>query len=1295
MIHLRLHYFYSLFFLILLFCISCTEHPISSQKNLETVSVPKELKLSKAERIAGMFEHEFEKTKDPKLGIVPKERLFRAKEEIDRILLKKEFPFEVEWIERGPTDVGGRTRGFLFDRNDLEGKRVFSAGVAGGLWLNPNIADPDQEWQKISDVFENVAITAMAQSPVEPQIMVFGTGEGYGNADAMRGLGMWRSTDGGMNWSPLFSTRSRSINYVRKLEYDSDGTLFAATDVGFLFSDDNGDSWGTLLRENNIAITDECMDLDIASNGTIYVTMGRRESDGIYRRRPGENRFSLLNVPIARDDLRRIEIESAPSDPNRLYGLFAGSGGACEYILRSDDGGNSWIELPVPAAIGMSNFARNQAWYDLELMIDPTDPDRVFIGGIDIHLSENGGFDWEQQTVWFANDETYAHADQHAMAFDPNNPSRAIFGNDGGVFFCPNIKNPEYFERNNQYNITQYYSVAMHPENDLILIGGTQDNGTHLFNTPGINDEREITGGDGAFAHIDQDQPNVMVTSYIYNSYFLSNDGGESFRRVSFGDREGSFINPTEYDSETNTLYTKFIGGMFVRINDVDELNTDYEEIRVEAFDRAGISALKASPNVTDRMYFGTTGGRVCVVDSASIAQDSAVGRIISPELQSSAYLSNIDIEVGNEDHIIVSFSNYGVESVWETKDGGENWQNIEGNLPDMPIRWVMFAPGNGNSIIAATEMGVWVTSFVDGINTRWFPADPDFSNTRFDMLKQNNNGTVAAASHGRGMFHSTSFVRPAISFVNPFTFYFEENRGIGECTSPFDTILIPVSISAKSESNITAELVLDNLGAEDSIMTVLSKELIFEAESDVVQYAAIVVPKNLKPEKNASLRLEIDVDDDIQKGSYQSHEIYFVSADETSALTNTNKPARGVLQEMNFLENNQFDRRAMVVVNREELQSANIAPGPISGFQFYSVNEDTLDLTIHIANINLPFVPPGYPFRNGTRILDSLNFPVKKGVNYIPIDEEFVWNGSASIFVQICAKNSKNPDGLRLLATLTPNSQLAYVELESGNDVCSERVVNSYSNTKPLLDFQGVRIFADEGYRSFDHNKGAASIVNNQSGRLMLLLDGWNEYEGCVQTEKYTKPDSVSYSLSFGDTCPKEFHIAVEDAKDTLEVNMFFHANDLIALDDPNNPIELLVCTSAFDSGNEDQCSTFDITFDTLNIGDDVWYQQSLMHDFNQSDSVYVTLVQKKEVSTREWSQSFEIFPNPASYTLYISGSISGTPFNIYYSNGALISNGTIYATKKLDISSWETGVYYVEWINGSDRYIEKIIKQ
>lgn len=745
-------------------------------------------RFSKKDRMDLAWEQELEMTKDPKLGYAPRERLLQAFDFKQKLLmgtLGKAAIAGVSWVERGPKNCGGRTRSILIDLNDPTRKTVWSGSVSGGLWKTTDITLASPNWVNQNDFFDNMAITGIAQAPSNTQVMYFCTGEGNGNIDAVRGLGVWKSINGGATWSQLSSTNNSNFYYCQKVFPIGNGdTVLVAAQTGLYQSVNGGTSFTRVLGNGvSSALGNEAEDIERAANGTLYASMsGSGANTGtIHKSFNNGTTWRIASTINGGINKREIELALSNNDTNTIWGLVE-TGSTIRAIIKSTNAGTSFDTVaayPNDADPGISDrdFSRTQAWYDLSIAVDPNNSNVCFVGGIDLFKTSNGGTSWQQISHWYGGfGFQEVHADQHFAIFEPGSSSVIYFGNDGGIYRSTNATAsiPTITSKEINYNTTQFYAADIHPTSGSNhFLAGAQDNGSHRFSVAGINSTTEVTGGDGAFCHIDQNQPTFQFTSYVYNNYYRSTNSGSSFSSsgLSFGDF-GRFINPSDYDDTLNIMYAAHNSGTFFRWSNPQTGNTN-TTVTVTAFNGSQVSAVKASPNILGRVYFGTGGGRLVRVDNAHTASGTAAGTHINVSVvgMPSSYLSSIEVEDGNDDHIIITYSNYGVASIWETRNGGINWSNVEGNLPDMPIRWALMNPRRPHQVLLATELGVWSTDSLKGAATDWQPSNSGLSNTRVDMLKlRKSDFMVIAATHGRGVFSSNVFTSSNPSFNVSFT---------------------------------------------------------------------------------------------------------------------------------------------------------------------------------------------------------------------------------------------------------------------------------------------------------------------------------------------------------------------------------------------------------------------------------------------------------------------------------------------------------------------------------------------
>lgn len=755
-------------------------------------------------------------TVDPELLRVPLERLFPARMEAERRLgeqSRKSTGLPPMIWEEMDSDMGGRSRAVMWDPNDEDVLKVWAAGVTGGIWYRENIFDPQSRWRIVDDFMEGLAVSCLTYDPVIPETFYAGTGEGQTariiyRESTGRGFGILKSTDGGESWSVLESTRN--FAYVTDMvvrEEGGKGVIYAAVSSGkyqglevksipsdgVYRSADGGQTWAQVLP--NIPGKDYSYapsDLEISAGGRIFAGTGI-SLDGVGG---GNILYSdngvnwtlfddyvdiIENEPVFNYP-GRVVLAASPVNPNRVYAALTAAGGDFysfkspygRYILKSDDGGESWSETGMPEAGGGWAYI---AWHALALEVNPVNPDQLHAGGLDLHKSMDGGSTWVAYSSWFnfnnnASLPNYVHADHHVMAFRPGHPDDLLMTTDGGIFLSRNATSlqPTVVERNEGFNTLQYYTCAMHPAAGRIyFFAGAQDNGTVRYSgkEEPVNIFDNVSYGDGTFCFIDENESNLQFTGSQFNYVYVTTDGlagGMDFYLSQF--QTGIFLNPADYDSKKNILYANdcdFYGvgaDYLVRtfgFNNVPSAN----RLFLNTGTTVPFSAVKVSPHSQDsRVFVGTQDGKLFRVDNADyqIANPKMVEvtEIGSPEFPA----GNIAcVEVGkNDQQILVVFSNYGVPSVWETRDGGSTWANKEQNLPDMPVRWAVYHPDNPNQVLLATEAGVWGAMGFQTVDFQWEPL-PDFPNVRVDMLRaRKSDNAVLAATHGRGLWYSSSY---------------------------------------------------------------------------------------------------------------------------------------------------------------------------------------------------------------------------------------------------------------------------------------------------------------------------------------------------------------------------------------------------------------------------------------------------------------------------------------------------------------------------------------------------------
>lgn len=746
-------------------------------------------KYDKQYMLEAMYKQWDDKQRDPATGKVPVERLYTAWERTrDLLQAKKENKVSgisgVKWTTRGPSNVGGRTRSIMISPNDATGNTGFAGGVGGGIWKSVNLRSGSPTWSPITDLVQNLAISSITYDPANTNIFYAGTGEGFNNSDAARGLGILKSVDGGTTWNFLPSTININFYYVNKVAVNSLGHIYAATRSGIFRSLDGGNTWGSSVLFGNFG------DIEITSNDIYYASKASFPS-ALYKSTTGASASWVNLTATAGSGLpntknQRIETAVAPSDPNTVYSMFYRDTfytifGTSYYssvlIYRSTNGGTSFVKVATPndadTGIPDADFTRSQGWFDLILQVDPNVSQTVYAGGINIFKSTSGGSTWRQIAHWYAGFSLqYAHADQHGMAFQRNSSDVLYFTHDGGISQTTNATalTPTILTRNNNYTVTQFYAFDYHPDaGSNYFLAGAQDNGTQQFNSPGFGPTVFASGGDGAYCNIDKVDPNNQFSQYVFNNYYRSTDGGANFEAVTVPGTisgTGRFINPSDYDGVSKTLYAAANYGDFMRWKNATT-STSFDLVKVTGM-QGQVSALTVSATTPDKIYLGTDFGEVMEVTNASTVSAPAVGRNLGAP--SNGYLNCIWEDAANSNHLIAVYSSYGVNSVVETlnaSDATPTWVAKDGDLPDMPIYWVLPDPSNTTtSVFIATELGVYSSSNFNDASPQWLPTSDDMAYTRVTQIKlRKSDNLVIASTHGRGLFTCDIFQAPAASF--------------------------------------------------------------------------------------------------------------------------------------------------------------------------------------------------------------------------------------------------------------------------------------------------------------------------------------------------------------------------------------------------------------------------------------------------------------------------------------------------------------------------------------------------
>ena len=797
--------------IVMLLAVACKSSTNNKEKEKEEMEENEEYDNPAAREL-----QEFNKIKDPATGTVPMDRLWTAMDYT--MSLKNNYArggVTGVWTERGPIfdSVGptnnngrggstgftggytsGRISAILVDASDVTGNTVFCGGANGGLWKCTNFTSTTvaPNWTPINEYLSNMTFVSMCQNPINKDIMYAATGEGFTNSPGIyRGKGVFKSIDHGLTWTNLAVTATITNSF--KIMCDASGNVFWATVGNGLRRSTNGGASFT-----NIAPSGQtnCSDIEITSNGKMHASFGYFASNVSYRYTSNPLTVTTgswssgagsptvgtrLELAAKGDTIYGVTVSLSSNIPDSNKNI--------NYCYRSVNGGANWTKRNATAY--PYDLTKTQGWYAIDVAVNPNDANQLIMGSIDAYISSDGGTTVTSLTDWVG-PGNYVHADHHTFLWwnAADGLPKMIIASDGGLSYSED-DGATFVDKNKNLGLKQFYSCAIHPTRTNYMLGGSQDNGVHQLINPGLSYSFEVTGGDGGFVDIDNDQPQFQFGSYTNNQYRRSSNNGVSWTSVNISGTTGDFINPFDYDDAQNIMLCASSGNDFLRWNN-PQSNGGANTTIVPLTELGGmVSAVQVSPYKTGRAFFGSEGGNVVMVNNTKTTTGSGSADVVNLNAPGGGNTSCIAVGT-NDSNLLVVYSNYGIDNLYITNDMGANWTAIDGNLPDMPIRWAVFHPTLNNAIVLATEAGVFTTTNVNGSATQW-AASAGFPLVRVNMLKlRKADNALVAATFGRGMWTTNILTLLPLKKINLI------GKLDGDNTTQLNWDMIDATINAK-----------------------------------------------------------------------------------------------------------------------------------------------------------------------------------------------------------------------------------------------------------------------------------------------------------------------------------------------------------------------------------------------------------------------------------------------------------------------------------------------------------------
>lgn len=738
---------------------------------------------------------------------IPQEEYLKSVEYVKNNMTPVESDNFSAWSLAGPMNIEGRITTLQIHPSIPQ---IVYAGTAnGGLWKSTDFC---QSWISVFDNQNTSSIGSVAIDPVNSEIIYCGTGESNSLRSYYPGTGVFKSTNGGSSWTFIGLDSSFTIGNIAINPANTQELYIAAggwtrrknNQRGIYKSTDGGINW---QRKFFISDSVAAIDVKIDPNNTskVFAAMWERQRREDYIKYGGINSGLFVSTnsgdnwtqvssgfPANDATLGRISFDISNSDPQIIYALTALSNGNSRGLYKSTNGGNNWSLINSGVAA-----SSNYAWFNRICKIDPSNSNKLFCGGLEMELSNNGGTSFSSVGS--------SHVDHHAAAFARSNPDYIVIGNDGGVDYSTN--GGTTWQASQTLPITQFYAGDIDFNNPNTILAGAQDNGT-LRTTGSVSIWNEIYGGDGFYCLVDYTNSQRLYASSQNGGIVRSTNGGASFQSGSTG-LDITYTNwMTPYVMDKNNPLILYAGTykIYKSTNGMQSWTVISPDLanahRANLGTITTIDAAKSNPNV---IYCGT--------DDANVWRTTNSGTNWTKINAGLPYrwVTRVAVHPDSANVCYVTLSGYKVDStgshIFRTTNFGDSWISIRGNLPDAPVNDVVIDPDNTNTLFIATDITVMYTSNL-GVSWNILSTGIPSNVPCHDLTFHRPTRTLVVWTHGRSAFKT---VVPLTGIENSISSLTSEYKLEQNFPNPFNPVTvihysIPSNINRQS-SNVKINL--------------------------------------------------------------------------------------------------------------------------------------------------------------------------------------------------------------------------------------------------------------------------------------------------------------------------------------------------------------------------------------------------------------------------------------------------------------------------------------------------------
>jgi len=658
------------------------------------------------------------------------------------------------WISLGPSMIPapgpagyeglGRLNTVAFHPTDPN--KFYVGAPSGGFWYT---TDGGVNWTTTTDTMPTLGVSSIIIDYSNPSTIFIGTGDR--DAGDAPGMGVYRSTNGGLTWEP-WKTGMNNVTVGNMIQHPTNAQILLAATSGGVYRTTNGGANWTKSKSGDF----KDVKFKPGDPNTVYAASGPNFF------RSTDNGITFSQVTSGLPGGQRAVIGVSAANANYVYILVSNSSSGYQGLYRSTDSGlNFSTRSTSPNIMDWScdgSGTGGQGWYDLALAVNPTNAEMVYVGGVNVWKSTNGGTSWVINSHWYGGCSVPSvHADCHYLTYSPVN-GNLYACNDGGLFGTANggTSWPYYSET---MTIGQIYKLGVAQTVKDKVINGFQDNGTYTYTATGW---LATGGGDGMECAIDYTNDgytfHTLYYGDIYRKFNNNNEVHIAGNGVNGITESGAWVTPFILSKSNHKRM--FVGYKNIwRANNVlpgGTVHFDQISNNLAGSNGSDMAVVEHSAADSNILYAARSDSKLFRSDDCLSATPNWTN--LSPNLPAAVTATSLAAHPADPNTVYMTAGT----KVYKSTTKGTSWTDITGNLPAVHISSIVYYNNSEEGLYVGTDAGVyykdkytngWI-SFSEGL-----PANGRI--TELEIFYDNDSvsqDAIRASSYGRGLWGSDMY---------------------------------------------------------------------------------------------------------------------------------------------------------------------------------------------------------------------------------------------------------------------------------------------------------------------------------------------------------------------------------------------------------------------------------------------------------------------------------------------------------------------------------------------------------